>query len=61
MRFAETKRVLIGIRFYDIKYKNETILYELGLEEAIAHYAGMSIMSDFLTVKCLAHCRLIDV
>lgn len=28
-----------GIRLFDIKYKGDTIIYELGLEEAIAHYA----------------------
>ncbi|WFC98813.1 primary-amine oxidase [Malassezia yamatoensis] len=29
-----------GMRLFDVKYKNQTILYELGLQEAIAHYAG---------------------
>lgn len=29
-----------GMRLFNIKYKNDTILYELGLQEAIAHYAG---------------------
>ncbi|KAF2146772.1 uncharacterized protein K452DRAFT_323862 [Aplosporella prunicola CBS 121167] len=29
-----------GMRIYDIKYKGERIIYELGLEEALAHYAG---------------------
>jgi primary-amine oxidase len=29
-----------GIRLYDIKYKGERIIYELGLQEALAHYAG---------------------
>ncbi|KAM0749530.1 copper amine oxidase [Meredithblackwellia eburnea MCA 4105] len=29
-----------GVRLYDIKYKGERIIYELGLQEAIAHYAG---------------------
>ncbi|KAJ7641294.1 copper amine oxidase [Roridomyces roridus] len=29
-----------GIRLFDIKYKGERIIYELGLQEAIAHYAG---------------------
>jgi primary-amine oxidase len=29
-----------GVRLYNIKFKNDTILYELGLQEAIAHYAG---------------------
>lgn len=29
-----------GMRFYDIKYKGERIIYELGLQEAVAHYAG---------------------
>ncbi|KAF7361132.1 Amine oxidase [Mycena sanguinolenta] len=29
-----------GLRLFDIKYKSERIIYELGLQEAIAHYAG---------------------
>ncbi|WVQ79580.1 hypothetical protein IAT38_001680 [Cryptococcus sp. DSM 104549] len=29
-----------GMRLYDIKYKGDRIIYELGLQEAIAHYAG---------------------
>lgn len=29
-----------GMRLFNIKFKNDTILYELGLQEAIAHYAG---------------------
>lgn len=29
-----------GIRLFDIKYEGERILYELGLQEALAHYAG---------------------
>lgn len=29
-----------GLRLFNIKFKNDTILYELGLQEAIAHYAG---------------------
>ncbi|KAK6855368.1 membrane copper amine oxidase [Apiospora arundinis] len=29
-----------GLAFYDIRYKGERIMYELGLQEAIAHYAG---------------------
>jgi hypothetical protein len=29
-----------GMRLYDIKYKGERVAYELGLQEAIAHYAG---------------------
>ncbi|ODO11062.1 hypothetical protein I350_01664 [Cryptococcus amylolentus CBS 6273] len=29
-----------GMRLYDVKFKGERILYELGLQEAIAHYAG---------------------
>ena len=27
------------MRLFDIKYKNETIIYELGLDEALAHCA----------------------
>ena len=29
-----------GMRLYDIKFQGERIIYSLGLEEAIAHYAG---------------------
>ena len=29
-----------GMRIWDVKYKGERILYELGLTEALAHYAG---------------------
>ncbi|GJN93983.1 hypothetical protein Rhopal_007046-T1 [Rhodotorula paludigena] len=29
-----------GIRLWDIKYKGEKIVHELGLNEALAHYAG---------------------
>ncbi|KAM0789976.1 hypothetical protein ACM66B_005309 [Microbotryomycetes sp. NB124-2] len=29
-----------GVRLFDIKYKGERVIYELGLQEAIAHYAG---------------------
>ncbi|KAK2007417.1 amine oxidase catalytic domain-containing protein [Colletotrichum eremochloae] len=29
-----------GVALYDIRYKGELILYELGLQEAMAHYAG---------------------
>ncbi|KAK9794237.1 putative Amine oxidase catalytic domain-containing protein [Seiridium cardinale] len=30
----------VGMTLYDIKYKGERILYEFGLQEALAHYAG---------------------
>lgn len=30
----------IAVTLYDIKYKGERIFYQLGLEEALAHYAG---------------------
>jgi primary-amine oxidase len=29
-----------GMVFHDIKYKGQRILYELGMQEALAHYAG---------------------
>ena len=29
-----------GLRLFNVKYKGERIIYELGLMEAIAHYAG---------------------
>ncbi|GKT67922.1 copper amine oxidase [Colletotrichum tofieldiae] len=31
-----------GMALYDISYKGQRILYELGLQEALAHYAGKS-------------------
>ncbi|KAH7180088.1 copper amine oxidase [Fusarium flagelliforme] len=30
-----------GLRLYNIRYKGKRIMYELGLDEAIAHYAGI--------------------
>ncbi|KAI1868056.1 uncharacterized protein JN550_006544 [Neoarthrinium moseri] len=30
----------VGMTLYDIKYKGERLLYEFGLQEALAHYAG---------------------
>ncbi|CAJ2507483.1 Uu.00g086690.m01.CDS01 [Anthostomella pinea] len=30
----------VGVTLYDIKYQGQRILYELGLQEALAHYAG---------------------
>lgn len=30
----------VAVTLYDIKYKGERVFYELGLEEAIAHYGG---------------------
>ena len=35
-----------GMALYDIKYKGERILYELGLQEALAHYAGRYIHAE---------------
>ena len=32
----------LGVRLFDIRYKGERIIYELGLEEAVAHYASAS-------------------
>ncbi|MCJ1391556.1 hypothetical protein MMC18_004420 [Xylographa bjoerkii] len=29
-----------GISLFDIRFKNERIIYELGMQEALAHYAG---------------------
>lgn len=29
-----------GLRLFDIRYKGQRIIYELGLQEALAHYAG---------------------
>jgi len=35
-----------GVNLYDIRYKGERILYELGLQEALAHYAGNDPMQS---------------
>ncbi|KAH7256107.1 copper amine oxidase [Fusarium tricinctum] len=34
-----------GLRLYDIRYKGKRIMYELGLDEAIAHYATLTEQS----------------
>jgi len=39
-----------GMALHDIRYKGQRILYELGLQEALAHYAG----------RFLAHCSLLQ-
>ncbi|KAH7393640.1 copper amine oxidase [Cadophora sp. MPI-SDFR-AT-0126] len=31
----------MGVRLFDIKYKGKRIIYELGMEEALAHYSGI--------------------
>lgn len=33
-----------GVRLFDIKYKGKRVMYELGLEEALAHYGGKSLL-----------------
>ena len=38
--FTSTRE--LGVQLYDIKYKGERIIYELGLQEAVAHYASAS-------------------
>ncbi|KAK3384889.1 copper amine oxidase [Podospora didyma] len=35
-----------GMTLYDVRYKGERILYELGLQEALAHYAGADPMQS---------------
>lgn len=37
-----------GMALHDIRYKGQRILYELGLQEALAHYAGMFACVIFL-------------
>lgn len=34
---------VLGVMFYDIKYKGDRILYELSLQEAMAQYAGNQV------------------
>ncbi|KAJ9662521.1 hypothetical protein H2201_006009 [Coniosporium apollinis] len=36
----------IGLSLHDIKYKGQRIIYELSLQEAIAHYAGQDPMQS---------------
>jgi primary-amine oxidase len=36
----------LGVTLYNIKYKGKRIIYELGLQEAIAHYAGNDPMQS---------------
>lgn len=33
-----------GVSLYDIRYKGQRVLYELGLQEALAHYAGKTVL-----------------
>ena len=35
-----------GLRLFDIRHNGQRILYELGLEEALAHYAGNDPVSS---------------
>ncbi|KAI7777849.1 hypothetical protein LA080_002972 [Diaporthe eres] len=37
----------MGVRLFDIKYKGKRIIYELGMEEAIAYYAYFDTMYGF--------------
>ena len=34
------KSVVSGVTLYDVRFKGERILYELGLQEALSQYAG---------------------
>ncbi|KAK3989769.1 putative copper amine oxidase [Cladorrhinum sp. PSN332] len=36
----------VGMTLYDIRYKGERLIYELGLQEALAHYAGNDPMNS---------------
>lgn len=36
-----------GVSLYDVRYKGQRVLYELGLQEALAHYAGEIIIIDY--------------
>lgn len=37
-----------GLRLYDIKFRGERIIYELGMEEAAAHYAGFGPQESYV-------------
>ncbi|KAK5109943.1 hypothetical protein LTR62_006432 [Meristemomyces frigidus] len=38
--FYITSAMATGISLYDIRFKGQRVMYELGLQEALAHYAG---------------------
>ena len=38
--FYMTTNAAQGVLLYDIRFKGERVMYELGLQEAMAHYAG---------------------
>lgn len=38
--FFITTSVAQGVSIYDIRFRGERVMYELGLQEAMAHYAG---------------------
>lgn len=38
--FYFTSTQATGVSLYDIRFKGERVMYELGLQEALAHYAG---------------------
>jgi primary-amine oxidase len=38
-----------GLRLYDIKFRGERIIYELGMEEAAAHYAGFGPQESYVS------------
>jgi primary-amine oxidase len=44
-----------GMSLFDIRYKGQRLVYELGLMEALAHYAGKSTFTDSLTSYTTEH------
>jgi primary-amine oxidase len=46
MSFTRT----LGIMFYDIKFKGETVMYELSMQEAAAQYGQCTIL-DFSLMR----------
>lgn len=46
-----------GLSLWDIRYKGQRVLYELGLQEALAHYAGQDpLQSGTAYVSKGYHC-----
>lgn len=45
-----------GMQFHDIRFKGERILYELGIQEALAHYVRQP-PSDFYTSRGKLTCN----
>ena len=51
--FYLTTAQATGVSLFDIRFKGERVMYELGLQKAMAHYAGDDPMQGGLEVRCI--------